>query len=374
MRNFTFAFLCFFTFLSGSNCLLAENDRERALLKYNLNDLDASVEMPPSQVSAGVAKEKDGDKSGAVDLISRLLKHAGKKEQKVLKQLLEFGEKNKLIDLEKIEKKLSRVNVGALVNLYRNLKAVKLRKFDIGRLEEIKNTLIEIDGNLRQLKDSPKEFGDLSFFAGMTRDQLANIAQTPQEKASLRENALENYRQSILNLADKPDQGSKEKVEDAKERITSLESSFANLVPIAAKMGSGKVFITSDYGTRIHPVKKTRRFHSGVDLAGWKCKGWKVMTIGPGRVVKSGWETGYGYVVVVSHEVEGRQYYSRYAHLLKNGRLKNGALVKAKDVVGICNNSGVSTGSHLHFEVRENSYSGKSLDPKKFLPAIPMLK
>lgn len=145
-------------------------------------------------------------------------------------------------------------------------------------------------------------------------------------------------------------------------------------MPLAPESGKGKVVMTSDYGLRVHPVSKVKRFHSGVDLAGWKCDGWTVMAIGPGRVVKSGWEGGYGYAVVVSHDLDGGALYTRYAHLGKAGRIATGVVVKPGDKVGNCNNSGVSTGSHLHFEVRKDSASGPTTDPKSYLPAVEMLK
>jgi len=62
--------------------------------------------------------------------------------------------------------------------------------------------------------------------------------------------------------------------------------------------------------------------------------------------------------------------FTRYAHLQKKSRLPVGRLVKSGDLLGYCNNTGVSTGAHLHFEVREASASGETLDPKGFLPQI----
>lgn len=368
MTRFCYLLLFFLTF----SVIVSAQNVDSVLLQYKISDLDGSGAAAPAGPTISTSTPER--QSGAKGIIEQLLGKAGQKEQKIIKQILEIGQERKILDLQKIEQKLSKVNVAGLVNLYHNLKSLKVKKFDLNRLDEIKMALADIDVTLKQLKDSPKEYGDLSFFAGLTRDQLANAAVLPAEKQSLRASALNNYNETIRNLAGTQDKASQEKIADAKERIVTLATPFGEVVPIAPKKGAGKVFITSDYGMRTHPVKKTRRFHSGIDLAGWKCKGWKVFSIGPGRVVKSGWETGYGYVVIVSHDVEGQQYYSRYAHLLKKDRLKNGTLVKQKDIVGYCNNSGISTGSHLHFEVREGSYSGQTLDPKEYLPEIQILK
>jgi murein DD-endopeptidase MepM/ murein hydrolase activator NlpD len=344
------------------------------ILKYSLNELEATAN---TQAFESDKEGREPTEISTSDILKKLLNKVGNKERKIINKVLEVSQQQKLFDVEKLdqklEKKLGEINIPALMNLYNNLKALKIKKFDLSRLDEIKGALVNIDKALRQYKDSPEKYGELSFFAGMTRDQLANVAPTYAEKHALKASALNNYNDTITSLASDEDRASKEKVEDAKERVATLQTPFGNIIPIAPKKGTRKIFITSDYGMRIHPVKKTKRFHAGVDLAGWKCKGWKVLAIGSGRVVKSGWESGYGYVVIVSHEIEGEQYYTRYAHLKKKDRLKVGTVVKHGDLIGFCNNSGISTGSHLHFEIRKESYSGKTLDPKVYLPEIEIL-
>lgn len=353
--------------------LSAQPVPEGAILKYQANDLNAQT-SEPAATAASPVPASPGSELPASELLEKLLSKAGKKEQKIIRQILETGEENRLFNRKKLDAQIQKLNLGGLVRLYQNLKNVRLKKLDLNRLDEIKTSLTQIDAALKEFRHSPKEFGDLSFFAGLTRDRLADLAGSGVERSQLRQSALANYNDSIVSLAKSPGKGSEEKIDDAKERIATLESDFGDMVPLAPKKGSAKVLITSDYGMRVHPVKKSKRFHSGIDLAGWKCKGWKVFSIGPGRVVKSGWETGYGYAVVVSHDVNGQQFYTRYAHLLKSDRLKTGTIVKQGDLVGYCNNSGISTGSHLHFEVREDSASGKTLDPKEFLPGIEILK
>ncbi len=193
-------------------------------------------------------------------------------------------------------------------------------------------------------------------------------------RETYRSGAIEHYQNTIKNLAGQSDPASQEKVEDASERTVSLQEGMGKTIPVKPIKGNSVAVITSDYGTRIHPVKKVRRFHSGVDLAGWKCNGWKVLAAGPGRVIKSGWETGYGYAVVISHEIDGKTWFTRYAHLKKANRISSGKLVKTGDLVGYCNNSGISTGAHLHFEVREDAPGGNTHDPKLFLPEIEVIK
>lgn len=361
-------------FCLAGNAILAQDAAvEKATLHYSFS--------APTAVAAGGITESSGLPVGQIAtpsyvpdaLLESLIEKLGRKEKKIVRQILKVGVENKLIDLEKIERKLGQINMPAIMALYSDLRSLKINDFDLNKLEKIRGTLADIDAALKKADLKGPDFGRLSFFAGMARDRLAAVAATPAEKGTLRASAMQNYNDTIRALSADSAPASQEKVADAEERIETLRSPFGGIVPISPKKGKGVAVISSDYGTRVHPVKKTRRFHSGVDLAGWKCNGWKVLAVGAGRVVKSGWESGYGYSVVVSHEVEGQQLFSRYAHLMKSSRLAVGKLVKAGDLVGYCNNSGISTGAHLHFEVRNGSPNGDTHDPKTYLPEISQL-
>ncbi len=101
----------------------------------------------------------------------------------------------------------------------------------------------------------------------------------------------------------------------------------------------------SGYGTRIDPIYGTVKFHSGMDFSA--NQGTDVYATGDGTVVKMGWETGYGNIIVIDH---GFGYQTRYAHL-KNFRTKKGKRVMRGEVIGGVGSTGKSTGPHLHYEV-----------------------
>jgi len=370
-------FYCTLSFLLIGGFLPAA-DNQSVMLRYSLEQLEAVTASAASQVPAGpvtpeqpapTPRRGDGDEA-----LRQLLQLAGKKERKIIEKILEVGEQTGRIKIEKIKEKLSHINVPAVVELYRDVKTLKLAKLDAERIKRIQTRLGEIDATLAGKGLSSREAGDLAFFAGMARDRLAAQAADRREKERLRREAAANYQQSVDQLAGERDQASREKIADASERIVGLNYEFGNLLPLSPAKGNGKVFMTSDYGARVHPVSKVRRFHTGIDLAGWKCDGWPVVAVGPGRVISSGWDGGYGYAVVVAHNLDDRNLFTRYAHLRKAGRPGVGAVVKPGDRVGLCNNTGVSTGSHLHFEIRRNSESGPSTDPKPYLPTIEKLK
>ena len=118
---------------------------------------------------------------------------------------------------------------------------------------------------------------------------------------------------------------------------------------------------TSFYGMRIHPISKKNKLHQGIDLAAKI--GTPVRAVAYGEVIFSGAYQGYGQLVSIYH---ANGYTSHYAHLSKE-TVKLGEVVKPAQIIGEVGNTGISTGSHLHCELRKE---GKSLDPSILLQMV----
>jgi len=120
--------------------------------------------------------------------------------------------------------------------------------------------------------------------------------------------------------------------------------------------------ITSPFGWRVHPIFKSRKFHTGIDIAGPN-RG-AVRASNAGRVVFAGWYGGYGKVVIVDHgKVNGKSVTTLYAHL-SNCRVSKGSVVSRGQVIGNEGSTGYSTGPHVHFEVRIN---GSPVNPLRYI-------
>lgn len=120
---------------------------------------------------------------------------------------------------------------------------------------------------------------------------------------------------------------------------------------------------TSGFAARRHPVKKRVHFHNGVDFAA--PHGTPVRSVADGRITFAGWQRGYGKVVYIEH---GPGEHTVYAHLSRID-VRTGDIVGVGRTIGAVGNTGVATGPHLHFEVREH---GKPVDPMKW--ALPSLR
>lgn len=125
-----------------------------------------------------------------------------------------------------------------------------------------------------------------------------------------------------------------------------------------------RYFVTDDYGPRIHPILGTQNMHTGVDMAA--NHGEPVYAAEDGTVVLSNWYGGYGKAVVIDHgSSKGRLFATLYAH---NSELlvTAGQQVRRGELIARVGSTGMSTGPHVHFEVRVD---GAPVNPWDWLPS-----
>jgi len=106
--------------------------------------------------------------------------------------------------------------------------------------------------------------------------------------------------------------------------------------------------LTSNFGTRVHPVTGKSKFHKGIDIAA--PHGTAVYAYSSGTVIYSGYMSGYGNLIAINH---GNGMVTRYGHLSAR-YIKAGQKVSTGQRIGAVGSTGVSTGPHLHFEVMIN--------------------
>ncbi len=120
----------------------------------------------------------------------------------------------------------------------------------------------------------------------------------------------------------------------------------------------GKVRKTSGYGMRNHPITGKWAMHNGVDFG--SKQGTPVYATGNGVVEYVGYKGGYGKTIIIEH-ISGLR--TIYAHLSKIN-VKNGEVVTSKNIIGAVGSTGLSTGPHLHYEIRRNN---KAINPLIFM-------
>jgi murein DD-endopeptidase MepM/ murein hydrolase activator NlpD len=114
----------------------------------------------------------------------------------------------------------------------------------------------------------------------------------------------------------------------------------------------------SSFGIRRHPILGYTKMHTGVDWAA--PTGTPIYAAGNGVVEKVGWESGYGKFVLIRHN---NGYESAYGHMSAFARAtEEGKRVRQGQVIGFVGSTGLSTGSHVHYEIRVN---GRFVDPMR---------
>ncbi|MBD2680846.1 MULTISPECIES: murein hydrolase activator EnvC [Nostoc] len=115
---------------------------------------------------------------------------------------------------------------------------------------------------------------------------------------------------------------------------------------------------SSPFGWRMHPVLGYRRFHAGLDFAA--SYGSTIRAADSGTVIFAGWYGGYGRAVIIDH---GKGITTLYGHTSEL-YVTEGQGVERGQAIAAVGSTGLSTGPHLHFEVRRN---GSPVNPADYL-------
>ncbi len=249
-------------------------------------------------------------------------------------------------------------NIIDFVSRYYLIK--KMTEYDAKSMEEIEKQKHEIEKVTNELKESKANMKLTKADAEQQTVVLTNTKTILENQIS----SLTESEQSLKSQIDiyKKQQEELENLIQYAIRSSTYELRYSGGIMVWPTLTTS--YITSQYGSRLHPIQGIIKNHAGIDIGG--STGNPVYAAADGVIIYSQYNTGgYGNLVMIDHGTnsEGVKIVTLYGH--GNKLLRNvGESVKQGELIMEMGSTGNSTGPHVHFEVREN---GVAVDPKKYL-------
>lgn len=209
----------------------------------------------------------------------------------------------------------------------------------LGNAIQVMNNLADRDNNFYRVIMQIDPLTARQRFAGLNRFDSADIIDLPDNEklAEVNDKLLFLERQVYVQSL------SFDRLAEAINQNSDRLSHIPSIQPVSQE---DMTQMASGYGWRVDPIYGTSKHHDGMDFAA--PVGTSVYATGDGTVSQAGWNTGYGNTIDINH---GYNYTTRFAHLSEI-LVSPGQKVKRGDLIGKVGNTGKSTGSHLHYEVR----------------------
>ncbi len=239
------------------------------------------------------------------------------------------------------------LNSESIVDLFSKLDMVKkIINHDVGLLKEMKGQRDLINTKKKTLEHHESNL--VAMMSKMTVKQK-ELQQSRGEMSRIKEK-LQQDNTVLEEQIDKLNQYAQQIAEQIRRKQSTGKYEGGKL----AWPAPGYTRITSPFGYRPHPILKRKKLHTGIDIG--VPSGNSIVAAGNGTVLYAGWLGGYGKAVMIDH---GGGIVTLYAH---NSSLlvQEGARVTRGKVIAKSGSTGMSTGPHLHFEVRKN---GDYVDP-----------
>lgn len=334
--------------INTSRQILKKTNQEIAMLVGQKELLEDKIETTEKELDI-LAAQLEAARQGALNAEGELQKTeaALTARQEILQERLRgVYQEGKVEYLEVLLNSASFTDFIVRFNLLQNI-----AENDFALIHETE----AVKEKVKQKKeDYERQQNQIASIKSQTQAKEEQLLEQKQQKEEIIED-LEKYKAEILKDIEAEERAAQE----IGAKILRLQSKTGKYA--GGKMAwplPGYSRITSDYGWRIHPVLKTRRFHAGIDIAA--PSGTPVVAAESGRVIFTGWFGAYGNAVVVDH---GGGVTTTYSHLSKI-LVKEGQQVKRGEQVGKVGSTGLSTGPHLDFSVRKN---GKTVSPWEYL-------
>ena len=214
--------------------------------------------------------------------------------------------------------------------------------------EQLAQSKVDLQGQKEKLDDTQAEL----------EDQIAEAERVMNEFLA-QEDAMQKLLEAEEEGFAQTEAMLKEYYEQNQGAMGDIESASTQDVLNGLIWPSDARYLTDKFGWRDAPTAGASSYHQGVDIgAPWNSN---IYAAQSGTVIQAGWNGSYGYSVTIDH---GYGVATLYGHM-NDYYVSVGEYVSRGEVFGVCGSTGVSTGPHIHYEVRLN---GEKIDPMPYLP------
>ena len=301
-------------------------DGERRDLQSNIENISKNIAI----------KEKE------IEIIKERIKLSNKLLEKRLRTMYKKGSVGYievLVDSKDVADFMTRVDM-----------IQKIIDSDVSILEKLKSDRKEYENTQLKLLEEKNAYAS-----------LIKSVESKKNEVAVASRAKETYVRSLsrtiqdLKAQEKAFDEASKSLEE-KIRQEQLKTKYAG--GIMSWPSPGYYTITSPYGGRVHPVYGYWSMHTGVDIR--VPMNSRIVATNSGQVREAGWHGAYGNIVVIDHGGGISTVYAHNTSLL----VSEGQKVAKDQQISYSGTTGLSTGPHLHFEVREN---GAHVNPMNYL-------
>jgi len=365
--------------LSSFNIAKSGLDEERKKLAQYQAQLDeikkniVSVEKSSKEISSLVNSlnqelaSLEKEIAQTQEKINSLQNEITKKEKEIASKELEIEKRQaELESVLSLSYELSKISPVEILYEGKDPEAVSKRITYISYISNYTDQLMK-----QAMKDKEELENYKAQLSSTKKDYEAVLNEKKQQESILNEEL--DMKNRLLNTLKEKKTYLLYKQSELEEEIKKEEELIQKLIEEERKKGiyAGTFIwpvtgpVTSEFGMRLHPILHIMRFHNGIDIA--VPTGTPVKASASGTVIEVGYLEGYGNVVIISH---GENFSTLYSHLQK-AVVKVGQEVKQGQVIAYSDNTGMSTGPHLHFSIfKIDPQTGKSIavNPRDYLP------
>ena len=237
----------------------------------------------------------------------------------------------------------------------------ELTEADNNQMEKVEKQRIEVEKAQKQLEEQNVELKDAKKTAEMKQKQLVIVKADKQNKAANLTTEQKKLQSQIKKYNDEIKK-MEEEIARAAQNSGGYVGNFNGTLswPISSTSRNYN-YITSYFGNRDVPVAGATANHGAIDIGVYS--GTPIYACGDGYVMVSSSNGARGVYVMIKH---ANNLYTLYQHL-SSSSVRVGQTVKRGQLIAHSGNTGISSGPHLHLEVRTSPYYGSEVDPLKYM-------